>query len=268
MEKLTDSHIKEFLENAPLYSWREFKRPNANRSSLWIKEIDAYCNTCKQHRPFQDLRASGAGSGMNIRALSTGQSFFEFKCASCRKDRHEYLIDQVVSDETIKIQKYGELPRKSLDRDPVLKKFFSHDSDCYEKAGVCLANGYGIAAFAYMRRIIESNIGDLLDMIKEDIESTDSSSPSLAKLAELKKESPMSDKIKIANSALPDYLIPSGLNPLGRLYQVLSEGVHNSSDESCLEKAAAVQACVKYLISELASRKKNRDSFKTLVGSL
>lgn len=268
MEKLTDKRIKEFLENAPLYSWREFKRPDANRSSLWINEIDAYCEICQQHRPFQDLRPRGSGAGMPDKALSTGQSYFEFTCVSCRKDRHEYLVDRIVTDQTIKIQKYGELPRKKLDRDPLLQKFFSHDSDNYEKSVVCLANGYGIAAFAYMRRIIENNIASLLDMIKEEIEATDSNSLQLSKLAELKKESPMSDKIKIANSALPEYLIPSGLNPLGRLYQVLSEGVHNYSDESCLERAAAIQACIKYLISELASRKKNRESFKGLVGEL
>lgn len=268
MEKLMDNHIKDFLENSPLYTWREFKRPDVNRSSLWISEIDAYCEVCKQYRPFHDLRNRGGGASMTIKALSTGQSYFTFTCVSCRKDRHEYLVDQVVTEETIKIQKYGELPRKKIDRDPLLQKFFSHDTDCYEKAVVCLTNGYGIAAFAYMRRIVENNISSLLDMLREDIEKTNNSSPLLDKLAELKKESPMNDKISIANAALPEYLVPSGLNPLGRLYQVLSEGVHNYTDEKCLERAAVVQACIKYLIGELSSRKKNRESFKGLVGSL
>ena len=31
MKQLTDSDIKEFLENAPLYVWREFGRPSVNR---------------------------------------------------------------------------------------------------------------------------------------------------------------------------------------------------------------------------------------------
>ena len=268
MEKLSDLKIKEFLESAPLYSWVEFEKPAVNRSSLWINEIDSFCVTCRQARPFQDMRSRGSGAGMAVRALSTGTSYFEFSCASCRGNKHEYLVEQIVTEKSIKIQKYGELPRKQLDRDPLLQKFFSHDSDCYEKAIVCVANGYGIAAFAYMRRIIEGNIHELLGMIQEDIECTESDSPVLAKLAELKTESPMSEKIRIANTALPEYLSPSGLNPLGRLYQVLSEGVHSYSDEQCLERAKAVQACIKYLISELASRKKNRESFKGLVGSL
>lgn len=87
-------------------------------------------------------------------------------------------------------------------------------------------------------------------------------------LAELKKESPMSEKIKIANRALPGYLKPNGLNPLGKLYQVLSEGVHNLSDKECLEITSEIQKCVKYIISEISDRKKNQNIFKKIVGSL
>lgn len=268
MEIISDKCIKEFLETAPLYSWNKFKKPNINRSSLWIKEIDSFCQTCNQVRPFQDMRSRGGLVGTELTALSTGTSYFQFSCASCHGNQHEYLVEQIVTDETIKIQKYGERPRKKLERDPLLQNFFEHDSECYEKAVVCISNGYGIAAFAYMRRIIEENIHELLSLIKEDVEVSESESPVLAKLAELRAESPMSDKIKIANHALPNYLTPSGLNPLGRLYKVLSEGVHSYDDGECLERAKTIQACTKYLISELATRKKNRESFKNLIGRL
>ncbi|HEX9871380.1 MAG TPA: hypothetical protein VGC99_22810, partial [Candidatus Tectomicrobia bacterium] len=77
MKPLTDSDIKEFLENAPLYVWREFRKPAVNRSSLWITEIDAFCETCDQLRPFQDLISRGGGAGMPVEALKTGTSYFE-----------------------------------------------------------------------------------------------------------------------------------------------------------------------------------------------
>ena len=205
---------------------------------------------------------------MAVKALSTGQTFLQFSCVSCHKQRHEYLIDQIVTNENIRIQKYGELPRKNLDRDIQLQKFFSNDSDCYEKAIVCLANGYGIGAFAYMRRIVERNILNLLDMLREDIESLEDNEKIKEALSELRKESPMSQKITVANNALPEYLKPNGLNPLGKLYQILSGGVHSFSDEECLKKANAVNECIKYLISELSSRKKNRNRFKGLISSL
>jgi hypothetical protein len=55
MLPLTDLDIKQFLEEAPLYTWYEFKQPINNRSSLWIREIDAECEVCEQLRPFQDI---------------------------------------------------------------------------------------------------------------------------------------------------------------------------------------------------------------------
>lgn len=268
MEELDDSKIREFLENTSLYSWKSFKLPQMNRSSLRINEIDSYCDACQQSRPFQDLRSYGGGAGTAFKALASGTSYFEFTCVSCRKQKHEFLVEQIVTESEIKMQKYGELPRKKLDRDKALQKFFSDDSENYEKAIVCLSHGFGVAAFAYMRRIIENNIEKLLEMIKDDNNSTDNNSDVLSALEELKKQSPMSDKISIANNALPTYLQPDGLNPLGRLYQILSEGVHSLSDSECLDRANRIQSCLKYLISELGARKANRAKFKSMIGSL
>lgn len=268
MKALTDKEIKLFLEDAPLYTWAEFKKPKANRSSLWINAIDSYCEKCGMVRPFHDMRSRGSGAGLPVKALSTGTSYFEFTCVTCKKEHHEYLVEKIVSDETIIIQKYGQLPRKHLGRDNTLQKFFSDDSDNYEKAVVCLSHGYGIAAFAYLRRIVENNTLKLIDLVLEDVNSSESDPKIVESLTELRKESPMSDKIKIANEALPEYLKPDGLNPFGRLYQVLSEDVHSLSDEECLRRANIVKECLKYLISELSSRKKNRTKFKNMVGSL
>lgn len=267
MEELTDNHIKGFLENTPLYQWKVFQAPMMSRYSLRIGEIEYFCEACEKNRPFHDRRPKGGLVG-GASFLATGQSFFEFTCVSCNKEKKEYWVQQVVDDDTIKIQKCGELPRERLVRDSQLQKFFANDADNFEKATVCLSHGYGIAAFAYMRRIVEKNIATLLDMLQEDIETTDADTKLIDDLMELRKESPMSEKIKIANQAMPGYLIPSGLNPLGRLYQALSEGVHSHTDEECLDLAAGLMGCIKYLISELASRKKSRDAFKVMVGGI
>lgn len=268
VKQLTDLDIKEFLESAPLYAWREFKKPAINRSSLWISEIDAFCEKCGQQRPFQDLRSRGGGAGMAVQALKTGTSYFEFTCVSCRKSRRKFLVEQIVDEETIRFQKYGELPRKQLARDRVLQRFLKNDLENYEKAIVCLSHEYGVAAFAYFRRVVENNINKLLDLVQEDAQSSSANTEVITALAALRKESPMSEKIKIANQALPEYLKPDGLNPLGRLYQVLSEGVHNLTDEECLSRAKATSECLAFLVSELASRKEHRSRFKSMVGGL
>ena len=265
---LTDAEIKQFLETAAVYSWREFNRPPANRSSLAIQEIDSFCEVCGQQRPFQDLRNRGSRASFATEALESGTSSFEFKCAPCKKAQRLFLVEQVVEEQTIKLQKFGELPRKPLPRDPILQKFFADDLTLYERAVVCLANEYGIAAFAYFRRVTETNIGRLLDLLQEDAKSSEAD-PSIAEaLAQLRQESPMSEKIRVANLALPPHLKPDGLNPLGKLYQALSEGIHSLSDAECLERAKAIGECLTFLTSELASRKEHRARFKSLVGGL
>ncbi len=284
MKQLADSDIKEFLENVPLYVWRKFRRSSVNRRSLWIKEIDAFCETCGQPRPFQAMEnpltsverfgdaipasKKGFRIGSADQYLKTGTSHFEFTCVSCGKSKHEYHVEQIVDGETIRFQKYGERPRKRLARNPVLQRFLKDDLDNYENAVVCLSSGYGIAAFAYFRRVVENNINRLLDLVQEDAKSSGADTQVAAALTELRKDSPMSEKIKIANYALPVYLNPDGLNPLSRLYQVLSEGVHKFSEEECLNKAKATSECLAYLVSELASRKEHRARFKSTVGGL
>lgn len=271
MDTLSDKSIKEFLENAPLYAWKKFAQPEQMRTSLWIKEIDEFCETCNQIRPFQDLRSSGGMIGHPMRKkefLNSGNSCFNFSCVSCKSEEHSFWVEQEVTEETVRLQKFGQQPRKKLERDSKLQKFFKADAEYYEKALISLSNGYGIAAFAYFRRIIELNIIQLLDLLASDLDPKDTDNPIKLAIDELRKESPMSNKIKIANNALPDYLKPEGLNPLGTIYSYLSEGVHSLTDEECLVKAEDLQACLSFLVAELASRKRNKDNFKKMVGSL
>lgn len=268
---LSDLEIQTFLQDAPLYSWREFSMPQTERGSLSITQIDAHCENCDKERPFLDMRSRGGGAGSGIvvkPVLKTGTSYFTFSCVSCRKDERTYFVEQVVGEGTIRVQKYGERPRGKVPRDRRLQKFLQGDRENYEKAVLCLSHEYGIAAFAYFRRIIETNIGRLLELVEEDAKASGEGEETLSALQELRKESPMSERIKLANLALPQHLRPDGLNPLGRLYQVLSEGVHNLSEEDCLRKARDTSECLAFLVSELATRRQHREKFKAAVSQL
>jgi len=78
----------------------------------------------------------------------------------------------------------------------------------------------------------------------------------------------MSEKIRVANRALPSHLKPDGLNPLGRLYGILSRGVHNLSEAECLAHAKSVSECLTFLVSELVTRHKHRAQFKNMASKL
>lgn len=274
LPELTNADIKSFLESAPLYSSRRYNLPLTPRKNLRIEEIDSLCEICDQIRPFhntapRETHAEKAAAAMLIaQQLTTGRHSFSFTCVSCRKSNRLFMVEHIVDDGTITIQKYGQLPRGGIPRDKTLQRFLKDDRDNYEKALICLSYEYGIAAFAYFRRIVENNIYRLLDLLLEDLHSSGGDEENLNAIQSLREASPMSEKIKIANLALPGHLKPDGLNPLGRLYQVLSEGVHNFPEEECLKKAKAASECLTFLVSELASRREHRARFKRMIGDL
>jgi hypothetical protein len=277
LTEITDADIKSFLETAPLYSSRRFKLPLPPRNDLRIEAIDSHCEICDRLRPFHDMTSRGGGSGTASKVtgamliaphLRTSRYSFSFSCVTCKKSVITYMLEQIVDDETVTLQKYGQLPRGGIPRDKMLQKFFKDDRDNYEKAVICLSHEYGVAAFAYFRRIVENNINRLLDLLQEDLQSSGGGQENFTAIQSLRDASPMSEKIKIANLALPGHLQPDGLNPLGKLYQVLSEGVHTLPEEECLKKARATSECLAFLVSELASRKEHRARFKSIIGQL
>lgn len=277
LSEISNADIKSFLETAPLYVSKRFKLPVPRRNDLRIDGIDSHCEICNQNRPFHDViprpgasssTSKATGALLIIPHLRTTRCSFSFTCVTCQKSNRTYMVEQTVDEDTVTIQKYGQLPRGGIPRDKMLQKFFKDDRDNYEKAVICLSHEYGVAAFAYFRRIVENNIIHLLDLLEEDLESSGADHENLSAIQSLRDTSPMSEKIKIANLALPKHLQPDGLNPLGRLYQVLSEGVHSLSDEECLKKARATSECLAFLLSELASRKEHRTRFKNMISQL
>lgn len=114
MKELTDTEIKHLLEEEALYVWREFEMPDQERYDLWIPEIDAVCAECGQQRPFQDLRSRGGGTRLPRETLASGVSYLTFTCVSCKREQRRYNVEHIVSDDSIRIRKFGELPERTL----------------------------------------------------------------------------------------------------------------------------------------------------------
>lgn len=274
MNKLDKNTIRQFLEKKELYQSEEFSLPTDARSDLCIKEIDGFCKKCGKIKPFQDTTHRPVVVGLRsnsiqISELESDLKTYAYTCVSCNSEKHIFCIEQTVSDDKIELKKFGQHPRKQLVRDKQLQKFLKTDIDNYEKGEICLHHCYGVAAFSYFRRIVENNIDELLSNIENELVSTNSLSTEISNaIKELHGKKPMTEKIKIANKALPDFLLANGVNPLGRLYKVLSEGIHKSSDKECLEKAEKLKACLSFLISELSHRREQRERFSKNIGSL
>jgi hypothetical protein len=259
------SLVRDLLENRPILSHVETTRNKVigGLTRLKIKEVESNCAHCETTRPFH-IREKFVyeldNSSQKEYYLST------FSCVSCNTfDKVFLLLVEKIDNDHLCVTKVGEYPQNELPRSKALSKFFKTDKEEYSKAVICLANGYGVAAFAYMRRIIENNILSLLEKIQEGVAEDSAIAKSIN---DLKYTSPMSDRIKIANNALPEYLKPDGFNPLGQIYGLLSDGVHSLTDDECLDKAENLQACLEFLVSELATHKQNKEDFKKRLASL
>lgn len=257
--------LKDFYESKPLYSPISLPRKMGVLTRFVLKEIQGDCPVCKVSKPFQVRGNWNCDINLNPEEIESDHRI-RFECITCGiADISFWVKSKQVEDEVLQLTKIGQYPQKELPKSKALSKFFKQDKAEYNKAVVCLANGYGVAAFAYMRRIVENNIVGILDLIQDGV---DSESPLAKSIAELKTTSPMSDRIRIANNVLPDYLKPDGFNPLGQIYGLLSDGVHSLSDEECLNKATDLQVCLEFLISELAAHKQNREDFKNRLTAL
>lgn len=259
--------IRDLLENYPLYK----QVSNSSATNLFdpttvsLREISSFCENCDEIKPFHNFNDSHQVYTVPPATLKKMDTV-QFNCVTCQKtSRIFHLWIERRDNLSFLVSKIGEFPQKQLPKNKSLSKFFREDKAEYNKAVICIANGYGVAAFAYMRRIVEKNILSLLDQIQESVSQDSAISNSIN---ELKATSPMSDRIRIANSALPDYLKPDGFNPLGQIYGLLSDGVHSLSDSECLDKAENIQACLEFLISELAAHKQNKEEFKKRLDAL
>ncbi|HIE5943616.1 TPA: hypothetical protein ACXN34_001560 [Burkholderia cepacia] len=265
---LTDELFVDFLEGAPLYAEVRFSVPGIGVAMVRAGEINDFCSACDERRPFHNVNES-LFQFDPFYSDSVSATWAKFECVSCKSESREVIFRGDFRDGCLVIQKFGEWPRKKVKRDRGVQKFLKNDLENFEKAAVCLSNGYGVAAFAYYRRVVEGNIDRLLDLVREDAIASGQGDDILKAIDELKDSAaPMSKKIETANRALPAHLKPDGLNPLGKLYKALSEGVHALPDEECLKKADVLAKCLAFLIGELASRKVHREEFRKQIGDL
>lgn len=207
--------------------------------------------------------------------LKAGDMNLKFHCVSCHD---EYVnigfnidiafINPETSAGTMLLTKYSQWPKIRVLKEKSLEVFFKKDRGLYEKGTMCLSQGFGVGAYAYLRRILENNINRLINLIKEDSHQF---CDDYEKLLEKKKERDhlsMSEIIEIAKEILPSELKIGGINPLQKMYSVLSGGIHSFDDKECLSRANKINLCLIYLVGELKRREKHKKEFIKNISNL
>jgi hypothetical protein len=161
--------------------------------------------------------------------------------------------------------KIGQDPPQSIDIPAALEGRLGNTAVYYKKAVTCHSQNYGIAAVAYMRRVIEEKTDALIDVIVELAEAFGADEKTLQSLAASKTQVQYENKLKVASDLIPENLRPGGVNPLGQLYTHLSIGLHGKTDDECIAIFDDLKADFEYVFSNLHVQAEQSKSFATRV---
>jgi len=248
---------KEFLETYPLY--RKFTTEFPNRVDRINKPaIHMSCEVCQSLQTFnmvntyyENLEYSNVPpENLLVRALYT--------CSSCSQYQRAFLLK--IGPDAKSVYKAGQFPAWEIEIDDEMKEILGDFSKYYMKGLICESQGYGIASFAYYRRIVEEIIDQLLSDIA-DLLGGEEKEQYLEALERVKKSKVTQDKIEIVKDLIPPILRPGGMNPLSVLHTTLSEGLHQKSDEECLDLAMNLREILLFLVHQISTSKRSSDRF-------
>jgi hypothetical protein len=251
-EPLTLSYAK-FLETIPpgqayevsdLTTYTSFR--DGYHRSLATPDLVLHCSseTCSGMRIFRSRDLEKVFVGIS-------NIFSTYKCSNCQTATKTFSLRLIYSEsEPSVIMKYGEYPAFGPPTPTRLLRMFGDDRDIFLKGRRCENQGLGIGAFVYYRRVVESHKNQIIDEIIRVAQKVGVDEKMLSALNSAKQEVQFSKAMGGLKNAIPQALLINGHNPLSLLHSALSEGLHEESDEKCLELAQAVRV----VLAELADR--------------
>lgn len=255
-----------FLEEYPLY--RKFKYDLPAIEKFPKVSINIKCPKCNDKRTFvpvtifykdqNEIEDVDHYGYINAMPKDNSNFILRYVCASCKEFERLFILR--VDKKLNHILKVGQFPPWDITISKSLEKILDKFSEYYKKGLICESQGYGIGANAYFRRIVEELIDDLLGQIP-DLMSGEEKIKYEEALEESRKTKNAQNKIALVKDLLPPILIPERHNPLKTLYEILSVGIHELTDEKCLENAQIIRKILTFLINSILKRKKEQQEF-------
>ena len=148
------------------------------------------------------------------------------------------------------LRKFGQWPAWSITPPKEITDALGDNLDLYRKALVCMSQGYGLAAVAYFRRIVENEISSLLD-ISEEAAVADGDEEAREAVRKARQSRVTEEKLRLVAEHVPRALRPNGVNPLSVLHDEFSRGIHALSDEDCLSVALKLRTAFDFVFKNL-----------------
>ena len=263
-------NVVQLIVHWPLYRKYEFTgdrreaKPNFSPPVYQVhlpKAILMDCNRCLHRQPW-DVVSPHEGRA------DKGFEEVRYKCRACHFEKRYWLLLEF-DQKGGSIIKTGQYPPLELEPPSLVAAGMEKaDLALYRRALTCRHSNFGIAAVAYLRRIVENRTTFLIDLIATRLQEEDPTSPLLLRVEEVKKDKRFSERIEFAAELLPKSIRPGGQNPISTLHVLTSQALHGFSDEESVDVFDNCQLAFEHVIKRLKQDQDEDQDFKDAMKTL
>jgi hypothetical protein len=262
----------EFLESTPPYTLEEIsdlcdesERPSPMGKICLVAspEISLHCETCEGPRFFS------LNEPVQLVADSVKYCFLHFTCRNCGEGVKAFAVALRRTNTSAGMAvKYGEDPQFGPHTPARVITLIGPDRDIFLKGRRAENQGFGIGSFAYYRRVVENQKGRIIREIAKASAKLGASKEMLSELERAQNETQFSKAIEQVKHGIPAALLIHEHNPLTLLHTALSEGLHEHTDEECLEIAQEIRLVLTELAERISQALKEEAELKQAVTRL
>ena len=232
-------------------------------------ELHCSHDLCNGVRFFRCISVSGEETGLKTGTVN--HLYITYQCSNCARNVKVYSlaakIDTILEPQGT-CYKFGEDPPYGPPVPPRLIKLIGPDRDIFLQGRRCENQGLGIGAFAYYRRVVENQKNRILGEIVKVSEKSGVPQDKIDILRSAIEEIQFRKALDMAKDVMPENLLINGQNPIRLLHGVLSHGVHELSDQECLDLASSVRVVLGRLSEKLSDILKDDEEVKGALSTL
>jgi hypothetical protein len=243
--------MDDFCLNVPLYrlfSFDDSDTETLNNMEFFRGHIDCYCMDCKQPSVFLP-EEEYPRRRRTIGWYNDKDVLIECNLYCTRNDSHRIFFNFYIHNNTI--TKYGQYPSLAdLSSVEILKYRKILDSQSYSefsRAVGLASHGIGIGSFVYLRRIFENLIEDAHKIAKKSDDW----------MEEQYQKSRMEQKILKLKPHLPSFLAENK-----SLYSILGKGIHQLSEDDCLNAFPIMKLGIELILDEKMEQRERARKLK------
>ena len=259
---------RSFLETTPPNTSVEisglaYNFPETYTKGFRTKHIQLHCERDDGPRRFDPITDKVLVEGFKN---NLNYKFITYQCRDCRTINKTFAVLIILQsnseDGNVEVMKLGEYPPFSSPISSRIQNLLSQsDLEFYRKGVRAEAQGLGVGAATYFRRIVEEQWKRLVTEIRRAAERL--GVKDLEVYDRALQQTQFSKAVKMLNDAIPDkLLISDGENPLTLLHRPLSRQLHGLTDEECLQQAADIRLVLTALLENIADVLRDQDELR------